>query len=106
MQNQGILPRRLPAVSGKILSGVLAVAIVASGVAIYRYKQASRTADVPYTTAKVQNGTITDTVTGTGPISASAAVPLNFKSSGKLATINVKVGDQVKAGQVLATMDT
>ncbi|HLG73580.1 MAG TPA: biotin/lipoyl-binding protein, partial [Chloroflexota bacterium] len=105
MINNVILPRRLPGISGKVMSGVLALAIVSSGVGVYRFRAAHSAGSVSYSTATVQRGTISSSVTATGPISAASAVPLNFKSSGKLASINVKVGDQVQAGQVLAALD-
>src|SRR5581483_920757 len=106
MLNQVIVPRRLPVPSGKVVTSVLALALVGSGVGAYEIHQARATTAVSYTTSSAQTGTITNAVTATGPVSAASAVPLNFKSSGKLASINVKVGDQVKAGDVLATLDT
>lgn len=106
MENRLPLPHPLlPAITGKLAAGLLAAALVVSGVAVYRYRAASNTASSSFTTSRVQRGTITDAVTGTGPIAASQAVPLNFKNSGKVAEIDVKVGDKVKAGQVLAKLD-
>lgn len=106
MENRLPLPGRLPTVSGKVLAGALIVALVVSGVAVYRYRAAQSAAAVSYTTTSVQRGTITDAVTGTGPVSAANAVPLNFKNSGKVSEIDVNVGDKVKAGQILAKLDT
>src|SRR5438309_3261028 len=105
MENRLPFPRHLPVIPGKVAAGALIVALVASGVAVYRYRAASSAASSAYTTARVQRGDVTNSVTGTGPIAASQAVPLNFKASGKLAEIDVNVGDRVKAGQVLAKLD-
>jgi HlyD family secretion protein len=105
LENRLPLPGALPAITGKLAGAILAAALVVSGVAVYRYRQASTSAAGSYTTAQVQRGTITDAITGTGPIAASQAVPLNFKNSGKVAEIDVTVGDKVKAGQVLAKLD-
>ncbi|MFI5267606.1 MAG: hypothetical protein ACHQ7M_09550, partial [Chloroflexota bacterium] len=89
-----LIPRRpAPAVPSKVLAGLLAVAIGGSAAVVYRTRAASDSASAAYVTSAVAQGTISSTVTGTGPISAASAVPLNFKSSGKLATITVKVGD-------------
>jgi len=106
MENRLPLPRPLlPPITTKIAAAVLAAALVVSGVAVYRYRAAANAAAGTFTTAPVQRGTITDAVTGTGPIAASQAVPLNFKNSGKVSEIDVNVGDKVKAGQVLAKLD-
>ncbi len=85
---------------------VVALALIAASVGIYRYRNASAGTAVPYTTSKAVQGNLAQTVTATGPISAAQAVPLNFKNSGKLAEIDVKVGETVTAGQVLAKLDT
>jgi HlyD family secretion protein len=103
--NHVIAPRRVPVISGKIISAVLVVALFGSVAGIYRYREMRRASSAGYATTTVQQGTVTSAVSATGPISASSAVPVNFKSSGKLATVDVKIGDQVKAGQVLATLD-
>jgi len=105
MENRLPLPRPLPAITGKLAAAILASALVVSGVAVYRYRAASSAAATSYTTTRVQRGTITDAVTGTGPISASQSVPLNFKNSGKVSEIDVNIGDKAKAGQVLAKLD-
>jgi HlyD family secretion protein len=59
-----------------------------------------------YQTATVNRGNLTVSVTGTGPIAANVNVPLSFKSSGKLTSLKVNVGEKVTRGQVLATLDT
>jgi multidrug efflux pump subunit AcrA (membrane-fusion protein) len=59
-----------------------------------------------YSTTTVSRGSLTVSVTGTGPIAANINVPLSFKESGKLTAIKVNVGDKVTQGQVLATLDT
>jgi HlyD family secretion protein len=59
-----------------------------------------------YQTATVQRGNIEVSVTATGPIEAVNSLPLTFKTSGKLAELDVQPGDRVKKGQVLAKLDT
>ena len=49
---------------------------------------------------------IQESVKSSGAVKAATAVDLNFERSGKLARVNVKVGDQVKTGQVLASLES
>jgi len=57
-------------------------------------------------TATVQRGNLTATLSAAGTVAAQAQVTLAFQTSGQVKAINVKVGDQVKAGQVLAQLDS
>jgi HlyD family secretion protein len=57
-------------------------------------------------TATVTRGSLQATVSASGTIAAHAQVAVPFQNSGQIKTINVKVGDKVKAGQVLASLDT
>ena len=59
-------------------------------------------------TSVVRRGTITLSAIGTGTLQPNNQVQLGFggnTSNGKLVTLNVKVGDKVKAGQLLAEID-
>lgn len=55
---------------------------------------------------KVQKHDLKQAVSASGVLTGKDSVNLHFKSSGKLAYINVKVGDQVGKGQTLASLDT
>ena len=57
-------------------------------------------------TATVQRGNLTATLSTAGTAAAQAQVTLAFRTSGQIKAINVKTGDQVKAGQVLAQLDS
>ena len=57
-------------------------------------------------TATVQRGNLTATLSTAGTAAAQAQVTLAFQTSGQIKAINVKTGDQVKAGQVLAQLDS
>lgn len=65
----------------------------------------SKKSNVEYTTAKVEKGTLLQTVSETGSIKSTQNIDLNFLNTGKIASIPVKVGDKVKQGQILAELD-
>lgn len=56
--------------------------------------------------ADVKKGDISSIVSSSGTLTGKNVVDLKFKSGGKLAYINVKVGDKVTSGQVIAGLDT
>jgi RND family efflux transporter MFP subunit len=58
-----------------------------------------------YETRKVEKGNVVQTVEVTGEIKPDARLNLAFKSTGPLERINVKVGQAVKTGQVLAELE-
>jgi RND family efflux transporter MFP subunit len=57
-------------------------------------------------TAQVQRGNLTATLAAAGTVAARSQVVLTFLASGQVKEIDVKVGDKVKAGQVLAKQET
>ena len=57
-------------------------------------------------TARVQRGNLTATIAAAGTVAARSQVALTFQASGQVKEIDVKVGDKVKAGRVLAKLDT
>ncbi|OGG92425.1 hypothetical protein A3H03_02075 [Candidatus Kuenenbacteria bacterium RIFCSPLOWO2_12_FULL_42_13] len=61
---------------------------------------------VEYTAAKVETGEVIQTVDATGSVASAEAINLNFKTTGKITSLKAKVGDKVKVGDILATLDT
>ena len=57
------------------------------------------------TTAAVQRGTVTQTESAAGTVQAAASRGLSFGTSGTVTELDVKAGDTVTAGQVLAKID-
>ncbi|HEY5457226.1 MAG TPA: biotin/lipoyl-binding protein [Acidothermaceae bacterium] len=57
-------------------------------------------------TATIASGTVMTTVSSTGNVTAPNNVNVNFGTSGTLTEIDVKVGQIVKQGQVLARVDS
>jgi multidrug efflux pump subunit AcrA (membrane-fusion protein) len=58
-----------------------------------------------YETAVVEQGDIVQTVEVTGQMKPQSRIDLSFKASGKLQALNVKVGDPVKANDLLAELE-
>jgi HlyD family secretion protein len=56
-------------------------------------------------TARVERTTVFTAVSSSGALSASSEQNLGFLRGGRLTAVNVKVGDRVTAGQVLATLN-
>ena len=56
-------------------------------------------------TAAVERVSMSTGVSSTGSLSAASEQNLGFARGGKLTAVNVKVGDHVDAGQVLASID-
>lgn len=60
---------------------------------------------VQYVTAEIKKQDIVQTVSEIGMVKASQEIGLNFSQPGKLNLLNVKVGDEVTEGSVLAELD-
>ncbi len=82
---------------------ILIILVIAGGISLSLIKNSKKAPT--YTTAKVTRGKLTQTVSATGSLESATEINLNFKTSGKIGQSLVKVGDQVKAGQLLATLE-
>lgn len=83
---------------------IIAASLVLVGVGTYYWL---RIANAPsLTSVTVQRSSITQEVPATGNVSAPTAIDLQFLTGGKLALMNVKIGDKVSAGTLLARLDT
>lgn len=85
------------------LVAVLIVVLVAGSVLLSSHVFSST--PIQYQSASTTTGNVTIKVSATGPIGSTAIYNLNFPSSGKLTEVDVSVGQQVKAGQLLAKID-
>lgn len=63
------------------------------------------TPTVAVRTVAVSRGTVTSSVTGSGNAASSLSTPVSFQTSGTVTAVNVKAGDTVTLGEVLATVD-
>ncbi len=91
-----------------IVPGILILAAIGGllyyGLVVRPSQQTAATQPVMQTTV-VRRGNITLSASGTGTLVAAHQVQLGFGTSGKLIKLNVKVGDNVQAEQLLAEID-
>src|SRR5690348_2588928 len=87
-----------------LVAGALAL-LGTGGYTGYEHFHPQTVAAATISTADVQMGTITATVSATGNVATPAQSKLAFTSSGRLLQLLVNVGDQVAAGQPLAKID-
>lgn len=84
---------------------IVVLAIVAGGAyGARRYMVARSQRATTYATAPVRRGTLTVTVDGTGVLQPVQQEALSFGTSGVVASVAVKVGQTVHAGQTMATL--
>ncbi|MGE5141778.1 MAG: efflux RND transporter periplasmic adaptor subunit [Rudaea sp.] len=92
-----------------LITSIVVLAIVVIGVGLFYEQQSSAAraaARSNIQTATLTRGALVATVSGAGNITAPQQSSLNFELTGvPITKIDVQVGDQVKAGQVLATVD-
>jgi HlyD family secretion protein len=66
----------------------------------------AKPAAAPLRLATVSRGTVKAQVSGTGSLVPASQENVNFRVAGQLTEIDVKVGDRVAAGQLLARLDS
>ncbi|MFA5327302.1 MAG: efflux RND transporter periplasmic adaptor subunit [Prolixibacteraceae bacterium] len=82
----------------------LAVIILAAG--FFAFKSLSKTEEkISFETAKIEKGTISNTITATGTLEAIKTVEVGTQVSGVIEKIYVDYNSQVKKGQLLAQLD-
>lgn len=87
------------------ITGII-LAVVVAGVLTYRVlaaRASSTTASVQ--TATVTRGTITSAISAAGTVRSNQSATISWQTSGKVGTINVKIGDLVQVNDELASLD-
>ena len=82
------------------LVGVLLVGLIAHDTVL------ATPAAVAIRTATADRGTVTSVVSGTGSLVPAGRMNVNFKQAGTLTEVDVKVGDKVTTGSLLARIDS
>ena len=90
-----------------VLYSTLTVAVVGAGGLAYGAIDSSGGSSTKTATRLVSAtvGTVSQTVSASGTVQPATSLDLNFVNGGVLTAVNVKAGDKVTAGQVLATID-
>jgi HlyD family secretion protein len=87
-----------------VIVSVVVIAAVAGAYGIYR-QRASKPPAAKYRTEIVDKGTVSETVTATGTISAVTTVQVGSQVSGIIQALYADYNSPVKKGQLLATLD-
>ncbi|MFG2819499.1 efflux RND transporter periplasmic adaptor subunit [Kitasatospora sp. NPDC048365] len=101
-----VLPRRRGAV---LVNSALGVALLGGAAIAYTTLDSGTSTAASATrtrTATVAKGTVLATVSGSGTLASPSDTAQDFTTGGKVTSVKVAVGDAVKKGQVLATVDT
>ena len=88
-------------IAGIVLIGVA----IGAGALIANSRSTGAQATAKLSTVAVTRGNLTQTVSGSGSVTANQTVDLAFQASGIVKEVKVQAGDTVKAGQTLATLD-
>ncbi len=84
---------------------VLIFLIIIVGIILgYRYFASKKSGEIK--TARVYRGDVREELVLSGEISADEYAKLTFPTSGKIAWVGVKEGDEIKKGQALTKLDT
>ncbi|MBC9784740.1 efflux RND transporter periplasmic adaptor subunit [Heliobacterium chlorum] len=87
--------------------GIGVLLIAGTGYGVYAKEVAAKEKASLVQWASVERGDVTETVSASGTVQTPEQIKMSFSgSSGRLTSITAKVGEQVKAGQVLATVDS
>ncbi len=85
---------------------VVVVILAVAGFFGVQQMNASAASAARLQTTEVQRGTLVATVNAAGNVSAPNQATLAFQTTGRVAKVNVALGDKVKSGQVLMELDT
>jgi HlyD family secretion protein len=87
-----------------LISGVIVLALVATGVFVWN--RAEHAKAIQYVTQAVTRGDLRVTITATGNLAPTNQVQVGSELSGIVMRVDVDYDQRVKAGQVLAQLDT
>lgn len=86
-----------------IIAAVAVVVVAVGGFFWYRSSQQSKAAG-DYELAALERGNLTSIVGATGTVRANQSALLNWQTTGTVESVNVKEGDSVSSGEILANL--
>ncbi len=99
----------LPAKKGTTIWIISIIALIAIAGGYFYYSKVSSKSTILNSsqtqTAVVRRGDLTVSASGSGTLIVNSDASFGFATSGQVTKVNVKVGDQVQEGQVLAQLD-
>ena len=97
--------KRLPKNRWLIWSMMIAVILLITAGYLYYAKLQSSKTGITIATSRIGTGDIVLAATGSGTLIPNQQISFGFKKSGTISEVLAKLGDHVKAGQVLARLD-
>ena len=85
--------------------GIAVIVLAAGGYGLKTWLSNRSSAQESIQTSKVTLGTISTTISGSGTVRSGQSSTISWQTSGTVASVDVQIGQQVKAGDVLATLD-
>jgi HlyD family secretion protein len=84
---------------------ILVVVVVVAGIGVWYFtSRNTNPATTQYQTVQAEKGTLTATVGATGTVRSNQTAVLTWQNTGTIGIVNVKPGDQIKTGGVLASL--
>lgn len=87
----------------KSIAAVLILAAAAGG---WYYYRSAKSQEIQYVTASVSRGDVRSSISATGTLSAVETVDVGTQISGKIKSIHIDYNSVVKAGQIIAEIDS
>lgn len=84
------------------LAGVTIITVVSA--ATYFIIQSDK--QITYQLIRTEKGSVAREIKASGPVKPAESIDMSWEKSGRITSVKVKVGDQVKAGDILMIMDS
>jgi len=85
--------------------GIVLVVLIAAGLAYRAYANSRSTTGTTLQTAPVSKGEVTVTISGAGTVRSKQSAEINWQTDGTVGSVSTDIGQQVQAGDELASLD-